>query len=148
MWTALEEGVKGGQWDSVRDKGYTQANLRAAFTRVQANHGAAGVEHQTSEAFARDREGNLVKLAAELRDGTYRPQAVRRHWSPQSGQPQEQRPLGMPTVRDRVVQAAWYHVRAPIVERECAAQSYGFRPQRGGKAALRRTAQLLKAGFP
>lgn len=147
MLTALEVGVKGGQWYSLRDKGYTQPNLRAAFTRVKANQGAAGVDHQTIEAFARDLEANLAKLADELREGTYRPQAVRRHWIPKPGKPQEQRPLGIPTVRDRVVQAALDNVMAPIFEREFAAQSYGVRPQRGGKEAVRRTAQLLKAGF-
>lgn len=147
MLTALEEGVKGGTWYSVMDKVYTPTNLRAAFTRVKANHGAAGVDHQTIAAFERNLEANLAKLANELRAGTYRPQAVRRHWIPKPGKPQEQRPLGIPTVRDRVVQAALYHVIAPICERDFAAHSYGFRPQRGSKEALRRTAQLLKEGF-
>lgn len=99
MLTALEVGVKGGSWYSVMDKVYTPANLRAAFTRVQANHGAAGVDHQTIEAFARDLEANLAELADELRAETYRPQAVRRHWIPKPGKPHEQRPLGIPTVR-------------------------------------------------
>jgi RNA-directed DNA polymerase len=147
MLTALEEGVKGGQWYSLMDKVYTRANLRAAFMRVKANQGAAGVDHQTIEAFARDLEAHLTKLADELRDGTYRPQAVRRHWIPKPGKPQEQRPLGIPTVRDRVVQAAVDNVIAPICERDFAPHSYGFRPQRGSKDALRRVAQLRQAGY-
>lgn len=147
MLTALEAGVKGGQWYSLMDKVYTQANLRAAFTRVKANQGAAGVDHQTIEQFERDLEANLAQVADELQAGTYRPRAVRRHWIPKPGKPQEQRPLGIPTVRDRVVQTALCHVIAPIFEREFAVQSYGFRPQRGCKEALRRTAQLLKEGF-
>jgi RNA-directed DNA polymerase len=147
MLTALEEGVKGGVWYSVMDKVYTPANLRAAFTRVKANRGAAGVDHQTVAAFERDLAWNLAKLADELRDGSYRSQAVRRQWIPKPGAPQEQRPLGIPTVRDRVVQAALYQVIAPIYERDFAAHSYGFRPQRGSKDALRRTAQLLEAGY-
>jgi len=146
MLMALEAGVKGGQWYSVMDKVYTQANLRAAFTRVKANHGAVGVDHQTIEAFERDLTRNLEKLGDELREGSYRPQAVRRHWIPKPGAPQEQRPLGIPTVRDRVAQAALYHVIAPIYERDFAAHSYGFRPQRGSQEALRRTAQLLQTG--
>jgi RNA-directed DNA polymerase len=128
------------------DKVYTQANLRAACTRVKANQGAAGVDHQTIEQCESALEANLAQLADELQAGTYRPRAVRRHWIPKPGTPQEQRPLGIPTVRDRVVQTALCNVSAPICERAFAAQSYGVRPQHGGKEALRRTAQLLKAG--
>jgi RNA-directed DNA polymerase len=147
MLAALEEGVKGGKWYSLMDKVYTRPNLRAAFARVKANQGAAGVDHQTIKQFERDLEANLAKLADELQAGTYRPRDVRRHWIPKPGKPQEKRPLGIPTVRDRVVQAALCNVIAPIFERDFAAQSYGFRPQRGCKDALRRTAQLLKEGF-
>jgi RNA-directed DNA polymerase len=146
MLTALEAGVKGGKWYSVMDKVYTPANLRAAFTRVKANQGAAGVDHQTIEQFESALAANLAQLADELQAGTYRPRDVRRHWIPKPGQPQELRPLGIPAVRDRVVQTALGNVIAPIFERDFAAQSYGFRPQRGSKEALRRTAQLLKEG--
>ena len=72
---------------------------------MKANHGAAGVDHVTVEEFERDLEANLEKLSQALADGSYRPQAVRRHWITKLGS-KEQRPLGIPTVRDRVVQTA------------------------------------------
>jgi RNA-directed DNA polymerase len=146
MLTALEEGVKGGKWFSLMDKVYALGNLRAAFAEVKANGGAAGMDHQTVEMFERHLEQNLEKLSGSLQDGSYRPQAIRRVWIPKPGSA-EQRPLGIPTVRDRVVQAALRHVLEPIFEREFAEQSYGFRPNRGCKDALRRVDQLLKAGY-
>jgi len=145
MLTALEAGVKGGKWFSLMDKVYARGNLQAAFAEVKANGGAAGVDHQTVEVFERHLEQNLEKLARSLKDGSYRPQAIRRVWIPKPGST-EKRPLGIPTVRDRVVQAALRHVLEPILERDFAEQSYGFRPNRGCKDALRRVDQLLKAG--
>jgi len=146
MLTALEQGVKGGKWFSVMDKVYTRGNLRKAFEQVKANGGAAGVDHQTIEMFERHLEQNLEKLSQSLKDGSYRPQAVKRVWIPKPGG-KEKRPLGIPTVRDRVVQAALRAVLEPIFERDFAAHSYGFRPNRGCKDALRRVDGLLKAGY-
>jgi len=143
MLTALEQGVKGGKWFRLIDKVYAMRTLRQAFARVQANRGAAGVDHVTVEEFERDLEANLEKLSQELAEERYRPQAVRRVWIPKPGS-QEKRPLGIPTVRDRVVQAALRAVLEPIFERDFAAQSYGFRPKRGCKDALRRVDHLLK----
>jgi RNA-directed DNA polymerase len=145
MLTALEVGVRGGKWFSLMDKVYALANLRSAFEQVKANGGAAGVDHQTVEMFERHLEQNLEKLSQALRDGSYRPQAIRRVWIPKPGST-EKRPLGIPTVRDRVVQAALRHVLEPIFERDFAEQSYGFRPNRGCKDALRRVDQLLLDG--
>jgi RNA-directed DNA polymerase len=104
------------------------------------------VDHQTIEMFERHLEENLGKLSQSLKDGSYRPQAIRREWIPKPGS-QEKRPLGIPTVRDRVVQAALLHVLEPIFERDFAEQSYGFRPKRGCKDALRRVEELLKRGY-
>ncbi len=146
MLTALERGVKGGKWFSLIDKVYAPANLRAGFTKVKANRGAAGVDHQTIKMFEAHLEENLEKLSRSLRDGTYHPQAIKRHWIPKPGS-NEKRPLGIPTVRDRVVQAALLNVLEPIFERDFAEQSYGFRPNRGCKDALRRVAELLKRGY-
>jgi len=105
MWTAREEGVKGGKWFRLIDKVYALPNLRKAFAWVKAKSNAAGVDHVTVEEFERHLEANLEKLAQSLREGTYRPQAIRRAWIPKLGS-KEMRPLGIPTVRDRVVQAA------------------------------------------
>ncbi len=146
MLTALEQGVKGGKWHSLIDKVYGLGNLRAAFARVKANRGAAGVDHQTIEMFERRLEPNLERLQQRLRDGTYRPSALRRVWIPKPGR-REKRPLGIPTVRDRVVQAALRSVLEPIFEGEFAEHSYGFRPGRGCKDGLRRVHRLLEAGY-
>ena len=115
MLTALENGVKGGQWFSLIDKVYAPANLRRAFQRVKAKGGAPGVDHQTVEMFEAHLEENLEQIARSLKGGTYRPQPVKRVWIPKAGT-KEQRPLGVPTVRDRVVQTALRHVMEPIFE--------------------------------
>jgi len=146
MLTALEQGVKGGKWFSLIDKVYAPDNLAAAFTRVAANGGAAGVDHQTVAQYESQLSVNQEKLATELKDGSYCPQAVRRVWINKPGT-KERRPLGIPTVRDRVAETALRNVMEPIFERDFAEQSYGFRPQRGTKQALRRVDALLKAGY-
>ena len=94
MLTTLETGVKGGKWFSLIDKVYAMPNLRAAFAKVKANAGAAGVDRQTIEMFDPHLEANLQKLSQELRPASYRPQPVRRQWIPKLGQRAEQRPLG------------------------------------------------------
>ena len=146
MLTALEHGVKGGKWFSLIDKVLTERPLHTAFLRVAANQGAAGVDHVTVTMFDDRREENLKTLIEELRSGRYRPQQIRRHYIPKPGS-QEKRPLGIPTVRDRVVQTALQMVLEPIFERDFAEHSYGFRPGRGCKDALRRVDQLLKEGY-
>jgi len=146
MLTALEQGVKGGKWFSLIDKVHPERTLQAAFSQVAANQGAAGVDHVTITMFDHRLEENLKKLSDELRTGTYRPQMIRRHYIPKPGS-QEKRPLGIPTVRDRVVQTALRMVLEPIFEHEFAQHSYGFRPKRGCKDALRRVDELLKAGY-
>ena len=113
--------------------------------KVWRNGGSAGADAQTVAQFARHADAELARLHTQMRDGTYRPQPVRRAWIPKPGS-QEQRPPGIPAVRDRIVQAALRHVLEPIFETEFAEQSYGFRPGRGAKDALRRVDHLLKAG--
>jgi len=146
MLTALETGVKGGRWFSLMDKVYASGNLRAAFARAKSNQGAPGVDHQTVEMFDARLVENVQRLEESLRNGTYRPQAVLRTYIPKPGS-RERRPLGIPTVRDRVVQGALRNVLEPIFERDFAEHSYGFRPGRGCKDALRRVDGLLKAGY-
>ncbi len=146
MLTALEAGVQGGQWFSLIDKVYDSRNLDSSYQRVRRNQGSAGVDHVTVAQFSAHLGKNLENLAASLKDGSYRPQAIRRVWIPKPGS-SEERPLGIPTVQDRVVQGALRNVLEPIFEREFAAQSYGFRPGRSTKAALRRVSELLEAGY-
>jgi RNA-directed DNA polymerase len=146
MLAALKTGVKGGKWYSLIDKVYPEAALRSAFTQVAANRGAAGVDHVTIAKYASDLDANLARLSEALRTGSYRPQRIRRHYIPKPGS-QEKRPLGIPTVQDRVVQTALRTVLEPIFERDFAPHSYGFRPKRGCKQALRRVDELLQTGY-
>ena len=146
MLTALEQGVKGGKWFSLVDKVYAQGNLRSAFEQVRRNKGSAGVDHQTVAMFGRRLDENLDQLGRALADGSYQPQAVRRVEIPKPGS-REKRPLGIPTVRDRVAQTAIRNVLEPIFERDFAEHSYGFRPGRGCKDALRRVRNLLHDGY-
>ena len=145
MLTALEQGVKGGKWFSLMDKVTDPKTLWRGFEQVKANDGAAGVDRQTVEDFERNLTQNLKELSEQLRAGTFQPQPVRRKWIDKMGS-QEKRPLGIPSVRDRVVQAALRMVLEPIFERDFAEHSYGFRPNRGCKDALRRVDDLLKQG--
>jgi len=144
MLAALERGVKGDVWFSLMDKVWKPANLRAAFAKVKANRGGPGVDRVTVPMFERDLEAELTRLGEQLRTGAYTPQPVRRRWIPKGGG--KRRPLGIPTVRDRVVQTALRNVLEPIFEQEFAAHSYGFRPGRGAKDALRQVDRLMKAG--
>jgi RNA-directed DNA polymerase len=145
MLAALVSGVKGGRWYSLMDKVWSRPNLLAAYARVKANGGAAGGDHQTVEAFGERLEENLDRIAAALQQGQYRPQTIKRVWIPKPGK-KEFRPLGIPTVRDRVTQTALRNVIEPICEKDFAEHSYGFRPGRGCKDALRRVDALLKSG--
>lgn len=146
MLTALIQGVEGGQWFRLFDKVFAERNLLAAFQQVATNDGAPGVDHVTVRDFERQLPESVWELSDRLKDRTFRPQAIRRVHIPKPGTT-ETRPLGIPTVRDRVVQAAIVNVIEPIFERDFAEHSYGFRPGRGCKDALRRVDQLLKRGY-
>jgi len=146
MLAALETGVKGGRWYSLMDKVYSLPNLDSAFAKVKSNQGSAGVDHQTVERFESRLEENLDRISDSLERGTYSPQAIKRVMIPKPGRHKELRPLGIPTVRDRVAQTALRNVLEPIFERDFAEHSYGFRPGRGCKDALRRVDMLLKSG--
>ena len=113
MLTALEQGVKGGKWFSLIDKIHPERTLRAAFSQVAANKGAAGVDHVTVTMFDDRLEENLKRLSEDLQSGLYRPQQIRRHYIPKPGS-KEKRPLGIPTVRDRLVQTAVLNALEPI----------------------------------
>ena len=145
MLEALERGVKGNVWFSLIDKVCRPAALKAAWQSVRANGGSAGSDHQSIKEFEKGLEVNLAKLEEELRTGTYRPQSIRRVHIDKLGS-RDKRPLGIPTVRDRVVQAALRLTMEPIFEQEFMPGSYGFRPNRGCKDALREVEQLLKSG--
>ena len=144
MLAALQTGVKGGKWHSLIDKVSRLETLKMGWIQVERNAGAAGVDRMSVTRFAQAKDRYLSELARGLRDGSYRPQPVRRVYIPKG---KGQRPLGIPAVKDRVVQAALKLVIEPIFEHEFAPQSYGFRPGLGCKDALREVDQYLKAGY-
>ena len=146
MLKALSNGVKGGKWYSLMDKLCRVKLLRSSFYKVKANNGAAGVDHVTIEHYEKNLEENLKKLSADLKGGNYKPQPVRREYIPKPGR-SEKRPLGIPTVRDRIVQTALKDLLEPIFEGEFADNSYGFRPNKGAKDALRKLQDLLNEGY-
>ena len=96
MVSALVNGVEGGKWYGLMDKVYAPGTLALAWERVRANQGAAGVDGQSVERFAANAERYLAELSRDLREGAYRPQAVRRMDIPKGDG--QTRPLGIPTV--------------------------------------------------
>jgi len=144
MLAALVNGVKGGKWYSLIDKVYNRQTLKAAWKRVASNRGAAGVDKVSIERFRSNAQYYLEELERDLRSEAYRPCPVRRVYIPKGNH--KTRPLGIPTVKDRIVQTALKIVLEPIFEKEFLGCSYGFRPRRGCKDALREVDRLLKEG--
>src|ERR1700674_3846969 len=144
MLAALVMGVKGGKWHSLIDKVPRLEKLELGWAQVERNAGAAGVDGVSVKRFAQSKDRYLAELAQGLRDGSYRPEPVRRVYIPKG---KGQRPLGIPAVKDRVVQAALKLVIEPIFEHEFEPRSYGFRPGLGCKDALREVDRHVKAGY-
>ena len=133
------------KWHSLTDKVYSPGNLQAAWKRVQENAGAPGMDGITIRQFARDGERRLGELHADLRAKTYRPDPVRRVFIPKSRG--GKRPLGIPNVRDRIVQQALLQVLSPIFEGKFSPRSHGFRPKMGCATALGVVDQALRHGY-
>lgn len=146
MLTALEQGVKGGRWHSLIDKIHRTETLESAYRKVAKNKGRPGVDHVNIHAYGSRLEQELAGLREDLRKRSYRPSSIRRVYIPKEGK-KETRPLGIPTVRDRVVQTATRLVLEPIFETGFSEHSYGFRPGRGCKDALREVNGLLREGY-
>jgi RNA-directed DNA polymerase len=144
MISALVNGVKGGRWFSLIDKVSAPRTLALAWAKVRANRGVSGVDGQSVERFESKAEEYLAELSEALRTGTYRPQAIRRVDIPKDDG--RTRPLGIPTVKDRIVQTAMKLVIEPIFEVTFLPSSYGFRPGRGCKDALREVDRLIGEG--
>jgi RNA-directed DNA polymerase len=145
MLAALERGLKGNKWFSLIDKVWSERTLQLAWEKVKSNAGACGADGITIGRFAKDSQSRLLAVKEQLKRNTYQPKPVKRVWIEKPGSA-EKRPLGIPTVTDRVVQAAVRMVIEPIFENRFAKHSYGFRPGRGCKDALRRVEELLQAG--
>lgn len=145
MLTRLEESEPTTVWFGLWDKVLSVRNLQAAFWAVWRNAGAPGVDGQTVQQFDEQWESELARLREELHTQRYRRQPARRVWIAKPGT-SERRPLGIPAVRDRTVEAALRHVLEPIFERDFAEASYGFRPGRGCREAVERVEELLSQG--
>lgn len=146
MLEALDKGVKGGVWFSLIDKVQRPSTLAAAWAAVKRNGGSAGSDRQRIEDFEKDLSGEIARLSEALRTGSYQPRPIRRVYIDKPGS-KEKRPLGIPCVRDRVVQGALRMVIEPIFENVFVSHSYGFRPRRGCKDALREVERLLTGGY-
>jgi RNA-directed DNA polymerase len=145
MVSALVDGVKGGKWFSLVDKAIRPTSLEAAWRKVARNKGAAGADGESIERFAAQAERYLHELHEELKAGTYRPSPIKRVEIPKGDG--RTRPLGIPTVKDRIVQTALKMAIEPVFEVEFRPGSYGFRPGRSCKDALREVDRLLKEGY-
>jgi len=132
-------------WFRLIDKVYAPGNLESAYRKVMKNKGSAGIDGQSIEQYAKAKETELSLLHRQLTEGTYRPHPARRVWIDKLGS-KDKRPLGIPAVRDRVVQGALRHAVEPIFETIFAEHSYGFRPGKGARGALKRVDHLLKSG--
>jgi RNA-directed DNA polymerase len=147
LTTLLENKVRGGKWHALIDKVYAELNLYTAARKVTAKEKAAGVDGQSCEAFEEHLLVETRQLAEQIKGQTYRPSAVRRVHIPKPGRPNETRPLGIPTVRDRVVQRALVNVIEPILDHQFHERSFGFRHGRGAHDALRIVEQKLQEGY-
>ena len=150
VWTermpnALSVGVRGGKWHALIDKVYSELNLFTSARKVLGKKGAAGVDRQSTADFGEHTISEIKRLREQLQQRTYRPQAVRRVQIPKPGSNQK-RPLGIPTVRDRVVQTALVNVIEPIFDHEFHERSFGFRHGRSCHDALRVVEELLETG--
>jgi len=132
---------------SLVDKVYKLKNLELAWEKVKRNRGAGGIDGQSIEDFGSDLERNLQQLHDELRTQRYRPQPVNRRWIPKSGQPGKFRPLGIPTVYDRVCQQAILNRLEPIFEPTFDEASFGYRRGRSAKDAMRKIWGELEQGY-
>ena len=142
---AKAKGSPNLRFYSLYDKLYREDILEFAYRRCKANDGAAGIDRQSfSEIESYGRKKWLGELAEELRKKTYRPQAVRRVYIPKPDG--SQRPLGIPPIKDRVVQMTAVLVLEPIFEADLQPEQYAYRPRRGALDAVRKAHTLLKTG--
>jgi len=146
MLATLERGIEGGKWYSLIDKVWKETTLREAAEAVIRNKGAAGVDGQTTGLLKAQVEETISTLSRQLREERYTPKPAKRQWIPKLGTA-EKRPLGIPVVRDRVVQTALVYVLEPIWEQDFAQHSYGFRPGRSAPQAIERVETLLQQGY-
>jgi RNA-directed DNA polymerase len=131
---------------SLIDKVYHPTNLRLAWSKVLENKGSGGVDRVTLEQFGMHLQEELDRLGEELRKGRYQPAPVRRVYIPKPGQIDKKRPLGIPSIRDRVCQQAVLNRLAPIFEADMDDANFGYRVGRSTKDALTKVWREIKQG--
>jgi len=136
--------LKKRKWYSLYDKVYALPNLERAWEKVRSKRGAGGIDRQTIASFGRNKEQELLELHRLLREKRYQPHALRRVYIPKANG--ESRPLGIPTIRDRVVQQALLNILEPIFEPLFHEHSYGFRPQRDAHQAIAHVRKAVSEG--
>ena len=150
IWTermiqALVRGNDGRQWHTLIDKVFSPGTIKEALNTVTARKGKPGVDGQTAQAVRERWEEEAALMERLLRESRYEPKPVRRVWIEKPGS-RDKRPLGIPTIRDRIVQTALLYVIEPIFEYSFHEHSYGFRPGRSARQAVDRVEELLGAG--
>ena len=145
MLATLEGGIKGGKWYSLMDKVWKMENLQRAVEKVTKGKSQKKADGRKCRRYAQESDWRLPALQRNIQNGLYEPKPAQRIWIPKLGS-KELRPLGIPEVENRVVERAVRNVIEPIFEHTFAQQSWGFRPGRGAKDALRRVNELLEKG--
>jgi RNA-directed DNA polymerase len=145
MLATLERGITGGKWYSLMDKVCKMENLQRAVQKVAEGKSPKKPDGRRCRRYAEQSARRLPSLQRNIQSGQYWPAPAQRVWIPKLGS-KELRPLGIPPVENRVVEMAVRNVIEPIFERDFAPHSYGFRPGRGAKDALRRVQRLLDEG--
>jgi group II intron reverse transcriptase/maturase len=136
---------KGRKVHSLIDKVYSRKNLEMAWERVKANKGSGGIDGISTKRFEDSKDRYLDEIHLALKEDQYSPTPVRRVWIPKPDG--RQRPLGIPTIKDRVVQQALLNRLGPIFEKKFLPTSFGFRPGRSTHDALRRIWIKLLEGY-
>lgn len=131
---------------SLIDKVYKMKNLELAWSKVKANQGAGGIDEISVEDFEGQAKENLERLHTELKERKYQPKPVRQKMIPKPGQPEKMRPLGIPTIYDRVCQQALLNRLEPIFEPVFDESNFGYRRGKSPKDALRKVWKEIKAG--
>jgi group II intron reverse transcriptase/maturase len=133
------------KYHSLRDKVFKLNNLRSAFKNVKKNKGKAGLDRVSIKQFEADLDTNILNIHNELRSSIYNPSPVLRVYIPKGKH--DKRPLGIPIVRDRVIQQAFRQILEPIFEKEFSDNSFGFRPGRSCHDAINRVEEYKQQGY-
>jgi RNA-directed DNA polymerase len=131
------------KYHSLIDKVWSMDNLVQAWKRVRANKGAPGIDGTSIQAFERDLGKHLLTIQRQLKENRYKPKPVQRVYIPKRNG-KKLRPLGIPTVKDRIVQQALKQILEPIFEDNFLPQSFGYRPGKGALEAVERVRRYVQ----